>query len=53
MAATPDPGSDFEGFEGCCPIELTPGETYGVTVYFGRQRPTTFSLAVTVSGSGP
>ena len=52
LTAKPDPGSEFEGFEGCCPIELTPGKTYSATAYFGRLRPTTFSLAVTVSGSG-
>jgi hypothetical protein len=52
LTATPDPGSEFEGFEGCCPIELTRGETYNVTAFFGRLRPTMFSLGVTVSGSG-
>ena len=52
FTATPDPGSEFEGFDGCCPIQLTRGETYGVTAFFGRLRPTTFSLGVTVSGSG-
>ena len=52
LTATPDPGSEFEGFEGCCPIEVAPSKAYGVTAFFGRLRPTTFSLAVTVSGSG-
>jgi Divergent InlB B-repeat domain len=44
LTATPDPGSEFEGFEGCCPIELAPGRSYGVRAFFGRARPTMFPL---------
>jgi hypothetical protein len=52
LTAIPDPGSTFEGFDGCCPISLKPGKSYNATAYFGRLRPASFSLAVTVSGSG-
>jgi uncharacterized repeat protein (TIGR02543 family) len=52
LTGVPDPGSEFDGFEGCCPIQLVPGETYNVTAFFTRLRPTEFPLAVTVIGSG-
>ena len=52
LTGVPDPGSELEGFEGCCPIRLMPGETYSVTAVFTRLRPTAFQLAVTVIGSG-
>ena len=52
LTGIPDPGSEFEGFDGCCPIELVPGKNYSATAFFGRVRPSQFSLAVTVSGSG-
>ena len=55
LSAVPAPGSKFEGFDGCgdpCTLEIEPNQTYSVTARFGRIRPTMFSLAVTVSGSG-
>lgn len=56
LSARAEPGSEFEGFDGCadrCTIDpIEPGDTYVVTATFTRSRPTQFSLAVTVSGMG-
>lgn len=56
LTASPNPGSAFDGFEGCgssCTIDpVEPGKEYTVVAQFSRVRPSTFGLTVGVNGQG-